>query len=65
MIPNRFKYGIESCNALNVWALYIYGPLLEDKIRKIQDHHGASYAKELLGKVRKELKKNKYFTFRR
>ena len=44
-------------NALNVWALYIYGPLLEDKIRKIQDHHGASYAKELLGKVRTELKK--------
>ena len=44
-------------SALNVWALYIYGPLLEDKIRKIQDHHGASYAKELLGKVRKELKK--------
>ena len=28
-----------------------------DKIRKIQDHHGASYAKELLGKVRTELKK--------
>lgn len=44
-------------SALNVWALYIYGPLLEDKIRKIQNHHGASYAKELLGKVRKELKK--------
>ncbi len=44
-------------NALNVWALYLYGPLLEDKIRKIQDHHGASYGKELLGKVRTELKK--------
>ena len=44
-------------NALNVWALYLYGPLLEDKIRKIQDHEGAAYAKELLGKVRKDLKK--------
>ena len=44
-------------NALNVWALYLYGPLLEDKIRKIQDHQGATYAKELLGKVRKDLKK--------
>jgi len=44
-------------NALNVWALYLYGPLLENRIRKIQDHHGASYGKELLGKVRKELKK--------
>ena len=31
--------------------------MLEDKIRKIQDHQGASYAKELLGKVRKDLKK--------
>ena len=41
---------------------YADGPLkfeglLEDKIRKIQDHQGASYAKELLGKVRKDLKK--------
>ena len=44
-------------NALNVWALYLYGPLLEDKIRKIQDHEGAAYAKELLGKVRSDLKK--------
>ena len=44
-------------DALNIWALYLYGPLLEDKIRKIQDHQGASYAKELLGKVRKDLKK--------
>ena len=44
-------------NALNIWALYLYGPLLENRIRKIQDHHGASYGKELLGKVRKELKK--------
>ena len=45
-------------SALNVWALYLYGPLLEDKIRKIQDHHGATYAKELLIKVRTELKKH-------
>ena len=45
-------------SALNVWALYLYGPLLEDKIRKIQDHHGATYGKELLGKVRTELKKH-------
>ncbi len=43
--------------ALNIWALYLYGPLLEDKIRKIQDHQGATYAKELLVKVRKDLKK--------
>ena len=44
-------------DALNIWALYLYGPLLEDKIRKIQDNQGTSYAKELLGKVRKDLKK--------
>ena len=44
-------------NSLNIWALYLYGPLLEDKIRKIQDHEGAAYAKELLVKVRKDLKK--------
>ena len=44
-------------DALNIWALYLYGPLLENKIRKIQNHEGVGYAKELLGKVRKDLRK--------
>ena len=58
----HIKAGVLNLNtnlvdALNIWALYLYGPLLEDKIRKIQYQQGATYAKELLGKVRKDLKK--------
>ena len=35
----------------------MYGPLLENKVRKIQDHNTSAHGKELLGKVRKKLKK--------
>ncbi len=42
---------------LNIWALYLYGPLLENKVRKIQNHNTSSYGKELLGEVRRKLKK--------
>ena len=44
-------------DALNIWASYLYGPLIDNKTRKIQDHNSASYGKQLLGEVRKELKK--------
>ncbi len=43
--------------ALNIWAEYLYGPLLDNKIRRIQDHESSNFGKELLGKVRKEIKK--------
>lgn len=32
-------------------------PLLENKVRNIQDHNTSTYGKELLGEVRKKLKK--------
>ena len=44
-------------NALNVWAEYLYAPLLDNKVRKIQDHEASKFGKELLTKVRKEIKK--------
>ena len=34
-----------------------YGPLLENKTRKIQEHNTSTVGKEILGKVRKKLKK--------
>jgi predicted unusual protein kinase regulating ubiquinone biosynthesis (AarF/ABC1/UbiB family) len=42
---------------LNVWALYIYGPLLENKKRKIQDPNAKQNGKEVASNVYKELKK--------
>ena len=51
------KLNNDLIETLNIWALYLYGPLLENKIRKIQNHNTSSYGKELLGEVRKKLKK--------
>ena len=42
---------------LNIWALYIYGPLLENKKRKIQDPKALKNGKEVASNVYKELKK--------
>jgi len=39
---------------LNLWAEYVYAPLLEDRVRLIQEHHGA-YGAEIAMKVRAEL----------
>ena len=51
------KLNNDLIETLNIWALYLYGPLLENKIRNIQSHNTSSYGKELLGEVRKKLKK--------
>ncbi len=42
---------------LNIWALYIYGPLLENKKRQIQDPNAEKNGKEVASNVYKELKK--------
>ena len=42
---------------LNMWAEYLYGPLLEDGIRPIQGDRGTAYGAELANKVHKELKR--------
>ena len=57
------EWGFKNINknlvdALNVWALYLYDPLLDNKKRLIQKELGAAFGKELLNKVRKELKKH-------
>ena len=46
------------CNSiLNVWANYIYGPLLEDKKRFIQNKNSGKNGKDLAKKVYKKLKR--------
>ena len=47
----------EAIEILNIWAKFIYGPLLEDKIRPIQEMRGGNYGRELAGKVHQELKR--------
>jgi predicted unusual protein kinase regulating ubiquinone biosynthesis (AarF/ABC1/UbiB family) len=47
----------EAVEILNIWASFIYGPLLEDRIRPIQELRGGNYGRELAGKVHEELKR--------
>ena len=42
---------------LNLWASYIYGPLLEDKKRLIQGEKNRGYGLDVANNVYKELKK--------
>ncbi len=42
---------------LNMWANYVYAPLLVDKKRYIQEERGSKYGREIAGKVYKELRK--------
>ena len=50
------KLSKEVIEVLNVWAQYIYGPLLEDKIRPIQEKNRNKNGKEIAKKVYKNLK---------
>ena len=47
----------EAIDVLNVWAGFIYAPLLEDKVRPIQQVRSGNMGRELAGKVHGELKR--------
>ena len=47
----------EAISVLNVWAGFIYAPLLEDKVRPIQQMRSGTHGRELAGKVHGELKR--------
>ena len=47
----------ELINVLNIWANFIYQPLLEDKVRLINPSQSGQYGKETAEKVHEELKK--------
>ena len=42
---------------LNIWAKFLYSPLLENKVRKMQETNSTAYGAEVASKVHKELKK--------
>lgn len=45
----------ELLEVLNVWARFLYSPLLEDKVQKIQEAETGQYGAQIAGKVQKEL----------
>ena len=42
---------------LNMWAHFLFDPLLEDRVRTIHSHHETSYGQEMASKVHKALHK--------
>ncbi len=42
---------------LNIWAKFLYSPLLEDKVRKMQETNSTVYGAKAASKVHSELKK--------
>ena len=44
-------------DVLNIWAKFLYSPLMENKLRKMQDTNSSTYGAEAASKVHRELKK--------
>lgn len=47
----------ELLEVLNIWARFIYAPLLEDKVRRIQEAETGQYGAEVAQKVHEELRR--------
>ena len=47
----------EAIEVLNIWAGFIYAPLLADEVRPIQQMRSSSEGRELVAKVHEELKR--------
>ncbi|MDJ0610395.1 MAG: AarF/ABC1/UbiB kinase family protein [Kiloniellales bacterium] len=47
----------ELLEALNIWAEFLYAPLLEDKTQRIMQSDNAVYGAQVAGKVQKELRR--------
>ena len=47
----------ELIEVLNIWAKFLYLPLLDNKVRKMQETNSTSYGAETAAKVHKKLKK--------
>jgi hypothetical protein len=47
----------EMIDVLNIWARFVYAPLLEDKTRRIQETDGGLYGAEVAARVHRELRR--------
>ncbi len=41
---------------LNQWASFLYRPLMQDKVQRIQDEGGSMYGAQVAGKIQRELR---------
>ncbi len=46
----------EMIETLNLWAAFLYGPLMEDRPRLIQETNSGAYGREVAGEVHKRLR---------
>jgi predicted unusual protein kinase regulating ubiquinone biosynthesis (AarF/ABC1/UbiB family) len=51
------KINKDLINILNIWAKFLFSPLLKDKVMKMQETNSTAYGAEAASKVHKELKK--------
>ena len=47
----------EMIDTLNIWAAFVYAPLMEDRPRLIDETNAAEYGRETVAKVHKELRR--------
>ncbi|MCY4238596.1 MAG: AarF/ABC1/UbiB kinase family protein [Rhodospirillaceae bacterium] len=47
----------EIIDVLNIWARFVYKPLMKDKVQAIQQDNSVQYGAETVGKVHEELKR--------
>ncbi|MCC6914118.1 MAG: AarF/ABC1/UbiB kinase family protein [Rhodospirillaceae bacterium] len=47
----------ETIDVLNIWAAFVYAPLMEDRPRLVEETNAAEYGRDAVAKVHKELKR--------
>ena len=47
----------ELVDVLNIWARFVYAPIMEDRQRRIEETNGGHYGRETAGKVHAELRR--------
>ncbi len=47
----------EMIDVLNIWASFVYAPLMEDRPRLVEETNAAEYGRDAVAKVHKELKR--------
>ena len=47
----------ETIDVLNIWANFVYAPLMDDKVQKIQESESGMYGARIANKVHEELRR--------
>lgn len=49
--------GAEMIDTLNIWAEFVYAPLMEDRVQRIQESESGLYGARVAGRVHRELRR--------